>query len=83
MSELAGPVHVVGSGLLGTSIGLACRRAGLPVYLSDVLADHVRTAAGLGAGKAYDGQQVQLVVVAVPPDQLAAEISAALAFGAS
>ena len=81
MNKLTGPVRVVGSGLLGTSIGLACRRAGLPVYLSDVVADHVRTASGLGAGEPYDGQPVQLNVVAVPPDQLAGEISAALAHG--
>ena len=29
MSDLlTGPVEIVGAGLLGTSIGLACRRAG-------------------------------------------------------
>ena len=33
---LTGPVLVVGAGLLGTSIGLACRQAGLEVVLSDV-----------------------------------------------
>jgi prephenate dehydrogenase len=82
VNELTGPVHVVGAGLLGTSIALACRRAGLEVFLSDSNPDHVRTASGLGAGSAYDGQPAQLVVVAVPPDQLAAEISAALTSGA-
>jgi prephenate dehydrogenase len=82
MSELTGPVHVVGAGLLGASIGLACRRAGIAVYLSDVLPDHVRTASGLGAGELFDGQPVQLVVVAVPPDDLAEAITAALASGA-
>ena len=35
MSELlTGPVEVVGTGLLGTSVGLACRRAGLEVLLT-------------------------------------------------
>ncbi|MGD9958692.1 prephenate dehydrogenase [Nocardioides sp.] len=82
MSDLTGPIHVVGAGLLGASIGLACRRAGLEVLLSDRNPDHVRTASGLGAGTPYAGQPAQLVVVAVPPDQLAAEISAALATGA-
>ncbi len=82
MSQLTGPVHVVGAGLLGTSIGLACRRAGLEVVLSDVRDDHLRTASGLGAGDAYDGRAVQLVVVAVPPDHLAAAISEALGSGA-
>ena len=78
MSELTGPVHVVGAGLLGASIGLACRRAGLGVVLSDVSREHVRTASGLGAGEPYDGQPVQLVVVAVPPDHLGEAVAEAL-----
>jgi prephenate dehydrogenase len=68
---LVGPVEVVGAGLLGTSIGLACRRAGLEVLLSDAASEHVRTASGLGAGRASSPQDApQLVVVAVPPDAL-------------
>ena len=47
---LTGPVEVVGTGLLGTSIGLACRRAGIEVLLTDVASEHLRTASGLGAG---------------------------------
>ena len=58
---------MVGAGLLGTSVALACRRAGLEVFLSDRSPEHLRTASGLGAGHAYDGSPVQLVVVAVPP----------------
>ena len=50
-SRLTGPVEVVGAGLLGTSVALACRRAGLDVLLSDVAPEHVRTASGLGAGR--------------------------------
>ena len=79
---LRGPVHVIGSGLLGTSVGLACRRAGLDVLLSDRAPQHVRTATGLGAGRPYAAQNapdVQLVVVAVPPDHLGAEVLKALA----
>ena len=77
---LAGPVEVVGTGLLGTSIGLACRRAGLEVLLTDVNAEHVRTASGLGAGRAsVAGDRPQLVVVAVPPDHLGGAVVAALA----
>lgn len=79
---LRGPVLVVGAGMLGTSIGLACRRAGLEVLLSDVDDDHVRVASGLGAGSPYAGGPVQLAVVAVPPDSLAEEIATALATGA-
>lgn len=79
MSELVGPVEVVGVGLLGTSIALACRRAGLEVLLTDVSTEHVRTATGLGAGRARTpGDRPQLVVVAVPPDHLAASIGDAL-----
>jgi len=78
-SELTGPVEVVGTGLLGTSIALACRRAGLEVLLTDVAPEHVRTATGLGAGRVRrPDDRPQLVVVAVPPDHLAEEIAAAL-----
>lgn len=80
MTDLRGPVEIVGVGLLGTSIALACRRAGLEVLLTDLSDDHVRTASGLGAGRATAAGDVpQLVVVAVPPDHLAAEIERALA----
>jgi prephenate dehydrogenase len=76
---LTGPVEVVGTGLLGTSIGLACRRSGLDVLLSDASAEHVRTASGLGAGRPRtDDDRPQLVVVAVPPDHLGEVIADAL-----
>jgi prephenate dehydrogenase len=78
--QLTGPVQIVGTGLLGTSIGLALRRAGIEVLLEDVSADHLRTAAGLGAGRpATPEDRPQLVVVAVPPDALGAVIGRALA----
>ncbi|MCD4527404.1 prephenate dehydrogenase [Nocardioides sp. cx-173] len=77
---LVGPVEIVGAGLIGTSIALACRRAGLEVLLTDPSDDHLRTASGLGAGRASaPGDRPQLVVVAVPPDHLAQEIGRALA----
>ncbi len=83
-SELTGPVEIVGTGLIGTSIGLACRRAGLEVLLTDAAEDHVRTASGLGAGRPKaPGDRPQLVVVAVPPDHLAEEITVALTGGAA
>ncbi len=78
-SPLVGPVEIVGTGLIGTSIGLACRRAGLEVLLTDASEDHLRTASGLGAGRPRAaGDRAQLVVVAVPPDHLAEEITRAL-----
>src|SRR4051812_43928118 len=80
---LAGPVHVVGTGLLGTSIGLALRAAGIPVWLSDVNTEHLRTAISLGAGEPapVDGAP-QLVVVAVPPLHIADVVLEALESGA-
>ncbi|HZJ07139.1 MAG TPA: prephenate dehydrogenase [Nocardioidaceae bacterium] len=77
-NALTGPVRVVGTGLLGTSIGLALRQEGIDVQLSDVHDENVRIASGLGAGSPARDVPAQLVVVAVPPDQVAAEIEAAL-----
>ncbi|MCK5929445.1 MAG: prephenate dehydrogenase/arogenate dehydrogenase family protein, partial [Nocardioides sp.] len=76
---LTGPVLVVGTGLLGTSVGLACRRSGLEVLLSDLAVEHVRTASGMGAGRPLaEVDSPQLVVVAVPPDHLGTAVAAAL-----
>lgn len=77
--SLTGPVLVVGTGLLGTSIGLACRGAGLEVLLADLSSEHVRTASGLGAGRpARPEDRPQLIVVAVPPDHLGPVVVEAL-----
>ncbi len=81
--ELVGPIHVIGTGLLGTSIGLAARAAGLPVWLSDSNPEHLRTAISLGAGVASPVDGVaQLVVVAVPPLHIAEVVLQALETGA-
>ena len=80
--EPKGPVLVVGAGLLGTSIGLALRRRGVDVALTDLSAENVRIATGLGAANLDAGvleeQPPTLVVVAVPPDHLAEQIAEAL-----
>jgi prephenate dehydrogenase len=76
--RLPGPVLVVGTGLLGTSLGLALRRHGVDVLLSDRSPEHVRTASGLGAGRPHAGEEPGLVVVAVPPDHVGAEVARAL-----
>ena len=76
---LAGPVEVVGAGLIGTSIALVCRRLGLEVVLRDTSAENLRTASGLGAGRPVEPtDRPQLVVVAVPPVGIADAIVAAL-----
>ncbi|MGI8899622.1 MAG: prephenate dehydrogenase [Nocardioides sp.] len=74
-----GPVLVVGTGLLGASIGLSLRRAGVDVALTDRSEENLRIATGLGAGNLpVAGTRPRLVVVAVPPDHLATEIVRAL-----
>lgn len=64
-----GPVLVVGTGLLGTSIGLALRDRGVEVLLHDVSPTAQALAADLGAGRpAYEGDVPALVVIATPVD---------------
>ena len=79
MTELTGPVEVVGAGLIGTSLGLALRRAGIEVLLTEAHADTLRTATGMGAGRPSTAEdRPQVVVVAVPPDALGAVIREAI-----
>jgi prephenate dehydrogenase len=74
--SLARGVLVVGTGLLGTSVGLALRRAGIDVQLMDHDADAVAEAVQLGAGRRYEtGPSVALAVVAVPPGATAAAVA--------
>lgn len=82
-------VLVVGTGLIGTSIGLAATAAGRRVWLDDQDADRVRLAASLGAGEPAGSSVsggggagpggIGLVVVAVPPQAIGAACVAALA----
>jgi prephenate dehydrogenase len=68
-----GRVLVVGAGLLGTSVGLALRGAGVEVWLTDADPRAEALAADLGAGSAGRPQvDPDVVVVAVPPQHLAA-----------
>ncbi len=79
LPPLVGPVEVVGAGLIGTSVALVCRRLGLEVVLRDTSRENVRTATGLGAGRAAtSGDRPQLVVVAVPPTAIAGAVVDAL-----
>jgi prephenate dehydrogenase len=67
---------VVGTGLIGASIGCALTAAGYQVHLEDRQSSHARVAAGLGAGtiEPPDPAEVSLVVAAVPPDAIAAVV---------
>lgn len=78
-TEFQGPIHIVGTGLLGTSIGLALSEKGFEVWLSDTNHEHCRTAVGLGAGKQApkDLSSARLVVIAVPPNEIANAVVAA------
>jgi len=63
-----GPVLIIGTGLIGTSIALSLRRAGVEVLLEDLDPEQARVAAGMGAGEiAGPEAEPALVVVAVPP----------------
>lgn len=71
MAELE-RVLIVGAGLMGTSVGLALRRHGVRVWLSDATDRHGSLAESIGAGDASIGPDdtsidPQLVVVGVPP----------------
>ncbi|MHA7270312.1 prephenate dehydrogenase [Arthrobacter sp. HLT1-20] len=80
-SHLLGPVLVLGSGLLGASIGLGLRARGVDVVLSDPSPSAQAVAVDIGAGRAFDGAEPlnpELVVVAAPPDVSATVVAAAL-----
>jgi len=78
-------VHVVGTGLIGTSLGLALTRAGGAVTLEDISSTNAALARDLGAGETalaggapHAAEQPELVVVATPPDVTAACVASAL-----
>jgi prephenate dehydrogenase len=62
-------VRVVGTGLIGTSLGIALSNKGFQVSLEDPSPTAVRLARDLGAGRlAVEGDAPDVVVVAAPPD---------------
>lgn len=77
------PVHIIGAGLLGASIGLGLSAKGVCVTLADVSAQTLALAVDYGAGgllsRNLAAAEPQLVIVATPPDQAAGAIIQALA----
>ncbi|WP_449279597.1 prephenate dehydrogenase [Leucobacter sp. GX0328] len=75
-----GSIHIIGSGLLGASIGLGLRERGVDVTLEDLSPTTVALAADYGAGRprAADDAPPALVVVATPPDVVADVVERAL-----
>jgi prephenate dehydrogenase len=68
-------VLVVGSGLIGTSIGLALREVGVDVALEDTAAGRLALAVELGAGRPRRREDTfDVAVAAVPPAAVAAEL---------
>ncbi|MFC0674802.1 prephenate dehydrogenase [Brachybacterium hainanense] len=64
------PVRIIGTGLIGGSIGLALRAAGVDVVLSDISPGTEALAVEMGVGRtpAEDEPDPALVIVAAPPD---------------
>ena len=74
-----GQIHVIGAGLLGTSIGLSLRKLNVDVSLEDSSPAVQSLAIDFGAGRKLDStDEVAVVVVCVPPDVTAATIVTAL-----
>jgi prephenate dehydrogenase len=74
-----GQVHIIGAGLLGTSIGLSLRKQNVDVSLEDASPAVASLAVDFGAGRNLKSDDdVKLVVVCVPPDVTAKTIVDAL-----
>ena len=70
-----GPVLVIGTGLIGTSIALALSRAGIDVALEDADASALQEAVYRGAGSVLTDHEPSIVVVAVPPTVAASQMT--------
>lgn len=69
---------IIGTGLIGTSAGLALSARGVRVHLRDHDPERARTAAALGAGTSEAPEEpVDLAIVAVPPTHIAASVAEA------
>jgi prephenate dehydrogenase len=79
IARTKGQVHIIGTGLLGTSVGLSLRNIGVDVSLEDSSPAVQSLAVDFGAGRSLNaGDEVALVVVCVPPDVTASTIISAL-----
>lgn len=79
-SRIVGQVRIVGTGLLGASIGLGLRSQGVDTIVHDASPGALSLAIDYGAGRAAkDTDDPSLVVVAVPPDVTASVVAQELA----
>ncbi|MDU0967832.1 MAG: prephenate dehydrogenase [Actinomycetaceae bacterium] len=76
-AHTVGPVLIVGTGLLGASIGLALSAEGVDVQLSDTspAAEALARDVGAGAIRTESSPTPTLVVVAAPPDVTASVVA--------
>lgn len=73
------PALIIGTGLLGASIGLGLRSAGIDVLLDDPSPSALAVAEDIGAGYGLtDHDQPGTVIVAAPPDVTGEEVIKAL-----
>ena len=66
-------IKIVGTGLLGTSLGLALARRGITAGLVNQSKANLRLAIEYGAGEEFEGEP-ELVIVCVPPDITAEKV---------
>ena len=79
-TRLQGKVRIVGTGLIGTSIGLGLTRQGVEVTLEDSSPANERLASDYGAGRVASSEDApDLIVVCVPPDVTARVVGKQLA----
>jgi len=80
LASTTGPVLIVGTGLLGASIGLGLRAQDVPVWLHDASPTALALARDVGAGTIHDDSapEPQLVIIAAPPDVTAGLVAQAL-----
>ncbi|KQT74519.1 prephenate dehydrogenase [Microbacterium sp. Leaf436] len=79
-TRTSGTVRIVGSGLLGASIGHALTARGVDVVLVDASPSQLRLAIDYGAGRAERADDApSLIVVATPPDVVADVVQRELA----
>lgn len=77
---MIGDVRIVGTGLLGASVGLGLRALGVDVIVHDSSPSNLSLAIDYGAGRAArDTDNPRLIVVAVPPDVTARVVADQLA----
>lgn len=80
LGRVSSDVLILGTGLIGTSLGIALSRKGFRIQLSDPSPTAQALARDLGAGTLLDSTSPDptLVIVAAPPDVAAAVVADAL-----